>query len=233
MFLIAKQLLRRSSTLWAVVLLVGFVMCVLPDLVHAAQSVRMEYSNDSTSTDSSNVQPSKKNYLWLMAAFSLDLEAPNVGGDLNVIGVLYKIGAVLDNRIFLFVTHSTSGSFFDINEYRNDYAFLYGVSYRTDGVFMNASAGISFVNYYRHGVLISPGTNSSNGTYELLSGTAVGLAAEVDVYLCPIKYWGLFGLGLYGSLSKSESYFSFEIAFPLEFNIPIPLRSDGDSPYPN
>jgi hypothetical protein len=182
------------------------------------------------SDENSTIQK-RKNWIWLMAAFSWDpLVSPNVGAEDNLGGFSYIIRANWHNQVVLFSAHSTRGFFQGdpIEEHRYDYSFLYGFAKRNPSSFFDAGVGLSIVDYIKHGNVITPPSsqNALDGTYQQLSGTAYGPAAMVSYYRTLSIYEGAgygAGIGLYGSLAKGVSYFALEFTL-IELNIPIPIQ---------
>ncbi len=77
------------------------------------------------------VRPS--NEFWLLAGLALDVEAPSVGPEENVIGFSYKVGVVWNNTIAYYATHTLKGSFDKgqpSKENRFDHTILAGISDR-------------------------------------------------------------------------------------------------------
>lgn len=163
-----------------------------------------------------------------MACFSIDVVQPYVGDGENPAGISWKFGGIWHSYTALFTIHETGGSFpsgSPSSEYRSDYALLLGLSKRMDYLFMSATAGISSVNYQKRGALLIPGTSSDNGTYQQLNGTTFGLAGSLDIYFTPVPLIGIPGIGFYGSWSKTESYFAFEISL-LQINVPLQFSTN-------
>ena len=160
---------------------------------------------DSTAhTEDSSISP--KDSLWLMASFSGAFIFPSGPEGGNIFGVACKIGMVWRNQIFQF-DYST-------NWVRRDYALLFGNSHRSTSIFSNFAAGISIVNYIPHGDTI----------YNQFNRLSIGLDILAEFYATPVPYWGVFGMGLYGSLASGNSMIAIEISIPIEFNLPIPLK---------
>jgi hypothetical protein len=85
--------------------------------------------------------------------------------------------------------------------------------------------GISILNYLKRGNQLTPPSfpNAGDQTYQQLTGNVIGLAGSAEFYLTPIKYWGLFGMGLYGCLNKGMSYVVLEFSI-LELNVPFTVK---------
>jgi hypothetical protein len=163
-----------------------------------------------------------------MASFSIDGPIPNVGYNQGIGAYSYKFGIVISNRLFQFDAHATRGPFAitPAEEYRYDYALLYGISKRNESSFLNFAGGFSMIDYLHHGNVIIPPSypDGENGTYQTVSGTAFGISIMADAYWTPFQFWGALGIGLYGTLAtKGQSYIALEFSL-IELNIPIPIR---------
>jgi len=145
--------------------------------------------------------------------------------DFGFWGYALKFGGVWHNRILQFDYHSETEYVFNLNPHRYDYALLYGISHREGSIFDNLMVGISIINYLRRGAQLTPPSSPNFGdqTYQALTGNVIGLAGSAEFYLTPIKYWGLFGMGMYGCLNSGMSYVVLEFSI-LELNLPITLK---------
>ncbi len=163
--------------------------------------------------------------LWLMGSLSIDAAEPSgIGEDMDPWAYDFKFGATWYNSVFIFTMHGTHGYYQgdSFESHRYDYAILYGNSERTSLSFIFACVGLSFVDYRTHGNVIPGSAETPDGyIYQVVNGSAFGIAVMGDIYFTPIPYWGLVGIGVYGNVSKNESYFSLDFTFPLEFNIPV------------
>jgi hypothetical protein len=185
----------------------------------------MEAASDSLQTQNAKIH----NDLWLMGSLSGSLYIYPIDRtyiqDFGYWGYSLKVGGVWHNRILQFDYHSETEFVFSLDPHRYDYALLYGVSHREASIFDNLMVGISVLNYLRRGDQLTPPStpNAGDATYQPLTGNVIGLAGSAELYLTPIRYWGLFGMGVYGCLNKGMSYVLLDFSI-LELNIPITLK---------
>jgi hypothetical protein len=176
--------------------------------------------------DSSAINKSKQPSQWILLAMALDLNAPNVGSPLNLFGFSANAGYRWNNRLLLFSTHNTGDNHQNqpTNEYRYDYAALFGYSNHNDILLSYLAGGVNYVNYQLRGEAIIPPScrECDNGSYNTLTGKSVGVAAIAGFYITPIEYWGAVGLNLYYTYSKRIRYFALDFSF-VNLNIPLPF----------
>jgi len=157
-----------------------------------------------------------------MVGLALDVTAPNGGNDLNVLGYSYKFGLTDGDRILQFAFHGIGQTYQQgkpWEEHRNDYAVLYGFCYRGREMLLTAAGGLGVVSYRRRGA--PTGIDGLDSTYQELVGDEPGLRVGVDIYYTPFfKEWGVFGIGVYGSLSKSQSFFAIGFSL-IELNLAL------------
>jgi hypothetical protein len=211
-------------------IIIYLMLSLVPFPIIAVSQTSGSIPSSKSVSDTLNQIPSSPQSVWLMAGLSLDIVDPSVGNDLNILGYSAKFGLSWRDMTLLFTTHATKGvpDSTTTEEHRYDYALLFGFSHRSENSLFNAGVGISDVDYFLKGNLITPPTNynSNNGVYQWNSGLSYGPAAMISYYFTRSIYEGAgigIGFDLYGRLAQRASYFALELTI-LEFNIPIPLQ---------
>ncbi len=110
-----------------------------------------------------------------------------------------------------------------VDEDFTDFALLFGITNRSRYLFVTAAAGLSKIDYTKSGNA-NPSNDPSPVTYQKITGSNMGIACGFNAYLTPFPFWGIWGLGIYGSFTKNVSYFVVELSL-IELNLPLSLAS--------